>query len=300
MTTIWTIKKGLKIPEGSKLIDITASGNKDHKTIGALLAPPMELVTDYKKGSISKLTYRDIYNTRLRAMYSTNKNEFKKLFETMLRTNNVIFPCFCNAHEFCHRFLATKFILTYNEFNFVYGGELDGKTIVPYYVGSGPEGTPKDVLNLCSKIASKMEKHNFCLRTLGNTSIDKAFSHPVKNKTIVDSSYVTEAGFNIAAGVCTTAAKREAIIKTDKQTYINYSLMAVLYYGYAFLQAPSYIITWLPDGCTNHQDVTEASREFKSLICLASLESHIRCGITPKVINLANHNTREVWENWVA
>lgn len=300
MTTIWTIKKGLKIPEGSKLIDITASGNKNHKTIGALLAPPMELVDEYKKGNVTKLDYYEHYTTILKASYATGRHNFKKLFEEMIRANNVVFPCFCGPHEFCHRFLATKFILTYNEFNFTYGGELDGKDYIKWYVGSGPEGAPKDVLNLCSKISTKMEKLGFYLRTLGKTPIDKSFSSAIKNKTIVDASYVTNVGFSIAASVCTTAEEREFILKTDEQAYINYSLMAVLCYGYAFIQAPNYIITWLPDGCTSHQDVTKDSKEFKSLICLASLESHIRCGITPKIINLANHNTRSAWEDWAA
>lgn len=85
--------------QGFSILDITVkSGNK-------IFAPTWDMVTGYKKGSMSKEEYTQKYLVMMRKSYK----KFPMLWERILREHTKIaLACYCEPGEFCHRHLLKE------------------------------------------------------------------------------------------------------------------------------------------------------------------------------------------------
>lgn len=65
-----------------------------------LLAPTWDIVMGHKKGRITDEEYTEAYLKMLRDRWDSG---LKKLFQDMLKDNEVTLLCYCRAGKFCHR-----------------------------------------------------------------------------------------------------------------------------------------------------------------------------------------------------
>lgn len=69
------------------------------------LAPTWDLVNKYKSGKISEYEYTNDYNELINRRYKfLFKSDIQKL------NKNLILVCYCQSGQFCHRYLAAKFL----------------------------------------------------------------------------------------------------------------------------------------------------------------------------------------------
>jgi len=122
-----------------------------------------------------------------------------------------------------------------------------------YYTGIGSRKTPTEILNMMTRIAMKLEKEGYILRSGGAEGADKAFERGVKNTSSKNIYYANDA-----------TPEAMLLASTYHPAWDRCSDYAKKLHGRNCFQilgrdlkAPSkFVICWTPDGCTNHKDRT--------------------------------------------
>jgi hypothetical protein len=101
--------------KGTDRLDITLYG-KD--PIGSFFAPTDSMLMGYRSGTCSVEEYTTLYE---RLMDESIKNN-PEIWSAILHQQRVTLVCFCDSHDFCHRFLLARRL---ENMGSEYGGEID-------------------------------------------------------------------------------------------------------------------------------------------------------------------------------
>lgn len=87
-------------------LDITVkSGEK-------IFAPTWDMVMGYKKGTLTKTGYTEMYQEMMRESYRVNKTRWENLIRGAIEAQRpVILCCYCRAGDFCHRYLLREYLI---------------------------------------------------------------------------------------------------------------------------------------------------------------------------------------------
>lgn len=306
---IYTVRKGIAVANGIPTLDITASTNKSVNGRGFLFTPSWDIVNAVKNKKISSAEYTDRYfvevNAKLKGIPIPKFGDPDKLLpqpvlkdslKQLYRNDSIALECYCDSLSFCHRFLAAQFLAqnTNNE----YIGEITTDGLVRWYTGVGSRDAPKDVLDLMTEIARKMASLGFMLRTGNARGSDRAFSLGAGGKKIIfNPEDATENYIKIARSLYPNTRIWDGLKPVAKALHGRNVLQM---YGYGLLQPSEYVICWTEDGCDHHSTRTLRTGGTGTVISLATLDCPLRfSGFRPNFVNLARHDHRQAWENWV-
>lgn len=165
--------------------------------------------------------------------------------------------------------------------------------MLKFYTGIGSRSTPKEILELMAKIASKLEELGWTLRSGGAGGADLAFESGVKTLKEV---YLPWKGFNGSDSDLYNISSRALHIASENHpnwTWLSANkpsvckLMARNVYqvqGYNLDKNSSFVICWTEDGCERDEDRTAKTGGTGLAISVAS-----KLGIP--VFNLANEES---------
>lgn len=160
-----------------------------------------------------------------------------------------------------------------------------------YYAGIGSRETPKDVLELMTKVAAKLEKDGWILRSGGAIGADKAFEKGVrlkKNKEI----YLATGNISQAAW---DSVDRFHPYPQALKPYPR-ALMARNYHQITGkddnAKKSKFVICWTPDGCKSRSERTIKTGGTGQAISIAD-----SLGI--EIYNLANPEDRARIEKYL-
>jgi uncharacterized protein YeaO (DUF488 family) len=89
---------------GTDKLDITRKTGEDR---ALEVAPPWELVFDYKSGKISQKEYTDKY---LQILDELNSTWYTEYLPSMSVDDCVTLVCYCPLRTFCHRVILAKWL----------------------------------------------------------------------------------------------------------------------------------------------------------------------------------------------
>lgn len=160
-----------------------------------------------------------------------------------------------------------------------------------YYAGIGSRNTPKDILELMTKVAAKLEKAGWTLRSGGAVGADKAFEKGVrlkKNKEI----YLATG--NISQEAWDSVNEFHPYPQALKP--YPRALMARNYHQITGkdnnAKKSKFVICWTPDGCKSHTERTIKTGGTGQAISIAS-------SLGVEIYNLANPEDRQRIENYI-
>lgn len=156
-----------------------------------------------------------------------------------------------------------------------------------YYTGVGSRNTPRNILNLMTAIAQKMQSLDFILRSGGAKGADTAFENGAGIKKCIfyakDATYEAEqiaAQFHHAWNRCSAYAKK------------LHGRNAFQVLGGDLATPSQYCICWTPDGCVSH-----ATRSIQTGGTGTAISIADHYGIP--VVNLCIPAHFNIWANWV-
>lgn len=146
--------------------------------------------------------------------------------------------------------------------------------MVKYYAGIGSRETPPEILHLMTKIATKLEKDGFTLRSGGADGADNAFSLGCTNKQL----FVPWDGFNNLPMTFQIPHEASNIARIfhpgwDRLSVGAKKLMArnVMQVLGPDLNTPSnFVICWTKDGCISEDQRTNKTGGTGQAIAIAS------------------------------
>lgn len=94
------------------VLDITVKNKKED-----VFAPTWDMVWDWKNRKITKAIYTEMYYKRMRESYVRNRARWNEI----LNMDVVVFKCYCDSDDFCHRFLLADIFV---KLGAVYMGEI--------------------------------------------------------------------------------------------------------------------------------------------------------------------------------
>lgn len=151
-------------------------------------------------------------------------------------------------------------------------------TIVPAYAGIGSRQTPPSVLTLMMRIAGRLEKRGFRLRSGGADGADSAFEDGVTDPARLE-VFLPWPGFNgrhypalVIPQQAFDLAKQFhpnwGYLKAPVRRLMARNVMQVL--G-ANLDSPSlFVVCWTPDGCESHAERSSVTGGTGQAISIAS------------------------------
>ena len=106
MVAIYTIQMGkwrLAKQNNIPLLDITAKSGKSY------FAPSFNNVMEYKAGLMSQADYTNQYTLKMRQSLMENRDKW----DEVINSEKIALACYCNAGDFCHRYLLTDMLAKY-------------------------------------------------------------------------------------------------------------------------------------------------------------------------------------------
>ena len=160
-----------------------------------------------------------------------------------------------------------------------------------YYAGIGSRRTPKDVLDLMTRVAAKLEKDGWILRSGGAVGADKAFEAGV--------SLVQNKEIYLATSTISQTAWNSVDVFHPYPRALKPFARALMARNYHQItgkddnaRKSAFVICWTPDGCKTHAERTINTGGTGQAISIAN-------SLGVEVFNLANPKDRAQVEKYV-
>lgn len=154
------------------------------------------------------------------------------------------------------------------------------------YCGVGARKTPADILLLMTKIARKLDKEGWTLRSGGADGADKAFEIGATQKEIYYANDATEESIRLAMQF---HGAPNRLSEYAKKLHGRNSFQVL---GRNLDLPCKFLICWTPDGCQSHSTRTIVTGGTGTAISIAS-------AYNVPVFNLANKESFNRLSKWV-